>query len=341
MNDQQGNMPSRRRLAPLLLLSLAAHVAAGLIAGVVIVVRRLSPPSTTVPIVKSVSIPKTEDLNEAASQGTEGSSASATIQREAISMAIQDLAFSIASVPGPQTERHRSMSENLVQSSLGPSGVGIGLGVNVVGDGGGGKAEKSVPSFMGIKAPGERIVLMFDISKTVSTAAAKAGMSMERIRDETRKLIDSLGVNTRFNLVQFARNYVFFRAKLAPASRSNRDAAHLWLTRFFGTHGTLPSGIPSTVSGSPGFLVALSEVFKLEPDSIIIISDGDMQRGTTANATIPMKEIENTIAQLQSGRATGARIHFIGVGAKKTAADGLKQILARYGFGGVYTELKN
>lgn len=341
MNHHQIDTSSRRRLAPLLLLSLAAHVAAGLIAGIVIVVRRLSPPSASVPIVKSVSIPKTEDFDNVASQGNEGSRTSGTIQRETFSKAIQDLAFPIASVPEPQAQRHSSMAENLVQSLLGPSGVGIGLSVDGVGDGGGGKADKSVPTFMGIKAPGERIVLMFDISKTVSAAAAKAGMSMERIREETHKLIDSLGVNTRFNLVQFARNYVFFRAKLAPASRSNRDAAHLWLTRFFGTQGTLPSGIPSAVGGSPGFLVALSEVFKLEPDSIIIISDGDMQRGTTANATIPMKEIETTIAQLQSGRATGARIHFIGVGAKKAAADGLKQILARYGFGGVYTELKN
>ena len=335
------NMASRRRLAPLLLLSVAVHIAAALVAGVVIVVRRLSPPTRTEPIAKSVSIPKTEERNDAASEGNEGDGANAAIQREAISQAIQDIAFSIPSLPAPETQRHASMSASLVQSSLSPAGFGIGLSVTGVGEGGGGKSEKLVPSFLGIKAPGERIVLMFDISKTVSTAAAKAGMPMERIREETRGLVDSLGVNTRFNLVQFARNYVFFRPKLASASRSNRDAAHQWLTRFFGTQGTLPSGIPSTVSGSPGFLVALSEVFKLEPDSIIIISDGDMQRGTSANATIPIKEIENTIAQLQAARATAARIQFIGVGAKKTAADGLKQILARHGSGGTYTELKN
>ena len=334
-------MSSRRRLAPLLLLSVAAHLVAGLIAGLVIVVRRLSPPTPTVPIAKSVNIPKTEDRNEAASRGDEGGGTNARIQHEAISKAIQEIAFSIPSFPAPKVAEHVSMSAKLVQSSLGPAGAGIGFSVTGIGDGGGGKSEKSVPSFLGIKALGERIVLMFDISKTVCTAAAKAGMPMERIREETRGFINSLGADTRFNLVQFARNYVFFRPKLAAASRTNREAAQDWLTRFFGTQGTLPSGIPSTISGSPGFLVALTEVFKLEPDSIIIISDGDMQRGTSGNATIPMKEIENTIAQLQAGRATAARIQFIGVGAKKAAADGLKQILTHHGSGGTYTELKN
>jgi hypothetical protein len=88
-------------------------------------------------------------------------------------------------------------------------------------------------------------------------------------------------------------------------------------------------------------LAALSEVFKLEPDSIVIISDGDMQRGTSVNSTISIKEIESTIAQLQAGRTIGTRIQFIGVGVKKATADGLKQILARHGSGGTYTELRN
>lgn len=334
-------MAARRRLAPLLILSIAAHVAAGLVAGLVIVVRRLSPPTRTTVIATPVSIPSSEELNEAASRGSEGAGASAALQRAVISKAIENVAFSISSPPAPKAHGHASVSASLVQSSLGVAGMEIGLGFTGMGDGGGGKSEKSAPSFLGIKAPGERIVLMFDISKTVCAAASKAGVPMERIREETRSLIDNLGVNTRFNLVQFARNYVLFRPKLASASRANRDAAHQWLTRFFGTQGTLPSGIPSTVSGSPGFLAALSEVFKLEPDCVIIISDGDMQRGTAANATIPMKEIENAIAQLQASRATAAKIQFIGVGAKKTAADALKQILARHGSGGTYTELKN
>jgi hypothetical protein len=335
-------MAARSRFGPLLLLSIAIHIAAGLIAGVVIVVRRLSPGSASAPpIAKSVIIPRAEEHTEAASTSYEGSSVNGAIQSVAISKAIQDLAFSIPPAPASRTEGHASMSASLVQSSLGPAGLGIGLGLIGMGDGGGGKSEKSAPSFLGVKTPGERIVLMFDISKTVSTAAAKAGMPMERIREETRRLIESLGVNTRFNLVQFARNYVFFRPTLAAASRSNRDAAQQWLTRFFGTQGTLPSGIPSTVTGSPGFLAALSEVFKLEPDSIVIISDGDMQRGTSVNSTISIKEIESTIAQLQAGRTIGTRIQFIGVGVKKATADGLKQILARHGSGGTYTELRN
>ena len=233
------------------------------------------------------------------------------------------------------------MASNLVHSSLGGAGLATGLWSPGNGSGGGGKSEQGAATFLGVKAPGERIVLMFDISKTVSSAAARAGMPMERIRDETRRLVEGLGMNTRFNLVQFARNYVLFQPKLASASRRNKEDAHLWLTRFFGTQGTLPAGIPSTVTGSPGFLVALAEVFKLEPDSVIIISDGDMQRGSSVNSTIPLDEIEKVVAQLQSARGTAARIQFIGVGTKQATANRLRQILARYGGGGSYADLKN
>jgi hypothetical protein len=111
--------------------------------------------------------------------------------------------------------------------------------------------------------------------------------------------------------------------------------------RFFGTQGTLPVGIPSTVTGSPGFLVALAEVFKLDPDCVIVITDCDMQRGTSVHTTIPLEEIEKTIVQLQSKRPRAVRIQFIGVGAKEPAANRLKQILTRHGGGGGYAALRN
>jgi hypothetical protein len=336
---------SRRRVAPIFLFSIAVHIAAGLVAGVIVVVRRLAPVEKVQVAAKTISIPAPDRTAAAAASGNEGVGGAASPQREVAASAIRDLAFeNISSLKAPNESGSPTISSlvtGYLQSTGVGTGIGFGLGSSGSSVGGGGRAEQAAPTFLGVKAPGERIVLMFDISKTVSNAAAKAGMPMERIREETVRLVENLSGNARFNLVQFARNYALFQPRLAAASRTNKDAACQWLNRFFGTQGTLPSGIPSTVTGSPGFLVALSEVFKLDPDCVIVISDCDMQRGTAVNASIPLEEIEKAIAELQSKRPTAARIQFIGVGAKEATANRLRQILTRHGGGGSYTALKN
>lgn len=335
----------RRRVAPIFLFSIAIHIVAGLVAGVIVVVRRLVPVEKIQVAAKTVSIPAPDRPTAAAASGNEGVGGGASLQREIAANAIRDLAFENISSLKAATESGSPAISALVtgylQSTGAGTGIGFGVGSSGSGVGGGGRAEQAAPTFLGVKAPGERIVLMFDISKTVSNAAAKAGMPMERILEETIRLVENLGANARFNIVQFARNYALFQPRLVACSRTNKDAACQWLNRFFGTQGTLPSGIPSTVAGSPGFLVALSEVFKLDPDCVLVITDCDMQRGTSVNARIPLDEIEKTIADLQSKRATAARIHFIGVGTKEATSNRLRQILARHGGGGGYTALKN
>jgi hypothetical protein len=336
---------TRRRIAPIFLFSIAIHIAAGLVAGVIVVVRRLVPVEKFQVAAKTVSIPAPDRTAAAAASGNEGVGGSGSPQCEVAASAIRDLALENISPRKAATQSVTPTTSSLVtgylQSTGVATGIEFGLGSSGSSVGGGGKAEQAPASFLGVKAPGERIVLMFDISKTVSNAAAKAGMPMERIREETIRLVDNLDVNARFNIVQFARNYVLFQPRLVASSRSNKDAARQWLNRFFGTQGTLPPGIPSTVTGSPGFLVALSEVFKLDPDCVIVITDCDMQRGTSVNARIPLEEVEKAIADLQSKRPRAARIQFIGVGAKDAAANRLRQILACHGGGGSYTALKN
>ena len=336
---------SRRRVAPIFLFSIAIHIVAGLVAGVIVVVRRLVPVEKVQVAAKAVSLPAPDRPTAAAASCNEGLGGGASLQREVAAIAIRDLALKNISPPKAATESGSPTISSLVTGYLQSTGVGTGIGLGVGssggGAGGGGRAEQAAPTFLGVKAPGERIVLMFDVSKTVSNAAAKAGMPMERIREETIRLVENLGVNARFNIVQFARNYALFQPRLVACSRTNKDAASQWLNRFFGTQGTLPSGIPSTVTGSPGFLVALSEVFRLDPDCVIVITDCDMQRGTSVNARIPLEEVEKAIADLQSKRATAARIQFIGVGTKEATANRLRQILARHGGGGSYTSLKD
>jgi len=336
---------SGRRVAPILLLSIAVHIAAGLVAGVIVVVRKFAPAQKVETTARTISIPAPDRTVAAAASGNEGIGGGSAPQRQLATSVIRDLTFKSVASLDVGHESGRSTASSLVNGYLhstgSDTGIGLGFGSSGGGVGGGGKAVRTAPTFLGIQAPGERIVLMFDVSKTVSNAAAKAGMPMERIREETIQLVENLGMNARFNIVQFARNYALFQPRLAAASRTNKDAACHWLNRFFGTQGALPAGVPATVTGSPGFLVALSEVFNLEPDCVIVITDCDMQRGTSVNSTIPLDELEKAIADLQSKRATTARLEFIGVGAKESTATRLKQILARHGGGGSYTTPKN
>jgi hypothetical protein len=182
--------------------------------------------------------------------------------------------------------------------------------------------------------------MMYDISKTVFSAAAKAGVPFETIRDETAKFIDGLGVNVRFGMVEFARNYAFFKPELLPASDPNRAAAREWLMQHFGIDGSFPRGVPGTVTGSPGFLVALEAVFKQQPDVIFVLSDGDMQYGSDRGTTITSDEIGEALQRLQATLAQPAKIHFIGVGVKPEIERELRRVIARHGGGGKYSELK-
>jgi hypothetical protein len=193
-------------------------------------------------------------------------------------------------------------------------------------------------SFLGIQTNAKRVVLMFDISRTVTNAAARAGMPMERIREETGRLISELGVNTRFGIVEFARNFAFFHPDLVASTPSNQKAALDWLSKYFATEGSLPHGIPNATSGSPGFLVALEAVFRLQPDTIFIISDGSMQRGKGISATIPLSELEQTLARLQAAQASRAKLFFIGVGVPTETETPLKRLL--HANGGTFTSLK-
>jgi hypothetical protein len=180
---------------------------------------------------------------------------------------------------------------------------------------------------------------MFDISKTVAHAAAQTGVPMETIRNETSKLLDSLGAQTRFGLVQFARNYAFFQTDLVPASAQNRATAQQWLRQHFATNGFFPSGVPNTVTGSPGFLAALGAAFQLKPDALFILSDFDLQQGPSRGTQITIDQIGTHLRDLQTSLPHPAKIHCLGIGVRPETERQLRKILASHGGGGRFSPL--
>ena len=330
--------PRRGLIVGVVAASVGVHVAAALVAGVWVVARHFSRQETAAePVaIPSVKLPPPE-LERAINPSAAMSSAAANA---AITQKIQSLRPGTITLPNlpkiPVSAVATNMNALPATSLLGALGP---AGATPTGDGFGGGSGTGV-SFLGVQTNARRVVLMYDVSATVAKAAARIGMPMERIRDETNMLINNLGVNTRFTLLEFARNYAFFSSELVPATKTNREAAHRWLHTYFAVNGSFPPGTPGIVTGSPGFLVALESVFQLRPDCVFIISDGSMQRGSRGNDTISTGEIESRLTQLQATLTKPADVFFVGVGVTQETERSLRKTLQLSGGRGGYTPLR-
>lgn len=174
--------------------------------------------------------------------------------------------------------------------------------------------EFSSISFFGIEDRAERVVILFDISTSVKNKVERAGLSMERIREETVNLIRELNANTLFGLIQHARNYSPFRDYLVAATVENKEAALAWLENEFRTDGM---SAPGWRRGNPnGIQSVLEAAFSLDPapDLLILVSDGDYYRTPPGGGSerVPWREIDADLRRLQEGLPEPARLHFVG-----------------------------
>ena len=329
----------RRVIVSVITISVAIHVVAGIIAGIVIVARYLTPPPAELKAVKTVQLAAQEREHKMNMASFDGAAPKPSFNDKIQS--IRPTAFALPDLPKVPLDQMLPLDPSAIVSDqvaslTGPSGLGSGTGTGVGGMGGTGTGI----SFLGVSTTAKRILLMYDISVTVANAAERAGIPMTRVRDETARLIDGLGVNTRFGMVEYARNYAFFRDELLPATDPNRTAAREWLNQYFATAGTMPRGVPKMVTGSPGFLVALEASFKMQPDSIFVISDFDMQSGSGSTVQITPEAIEAALDRLQKTLAQPAKVFFLGVGIKPETERGIRRAIARHGGGGKYSDLK-
>ncbi len=199
-----------------------------------------------------------------------------------------------------------------VSSLVGTAGLGLGSGSGLSGGGGPGKGMSNF-SFLGMKAEGRRILLLFDVSGSVMNKAVASGMELSHIKDETIKLIDSLGPGAEFGLIQFVRNYKPFSEKLMPATPANREAAREWVEKEWSESGQMARGQKGVLSPEPnGLPCVLDAAFAMNPDVIFLISDGQFEQTYLQDRRIPNEELEEQIKELQKGRAERVPIQFLG-----------------------------
>lgn len=334
--DPQEAAKQRRRkiIISVIAASIAVHFIAAILGGIWIVARYLLPTPATFEVKKEIRIAAEERQHRMNMDQFDALQPKPTFQ-DKMSTA-RPAEFSLPDLPSMPLDALASIDpSDIVSDQLDSLAAAAGDGAGVAA---GGRRGESI-SFLGVTSTGTRVVLLFDISKTVNNSAARAGLPMETIRDKVVELIDALGINTTFGLAQFARNYAFFDDQLVPASDPNKERAREWLGQYFSTGGSLSPSTPNYVSGGAGFLVVLEKAFQLKPDLVYVLSDGGFYRGSGYNK-IPYEEISRKLRELQETLAEPAKVNFIGVGMDPANRREIRSIIRSRGGGGTFRELE-
>jgi len=332
--QEAARLRRRKVIVSVIVASIAVHFIGAILAGIWIVASYLLPTPATFEVKKEIRIAAEERQHRMNMDEFDALKPKPTFQ-DKMSTA-RPTEFSLPDLPAMPIDALSAINpSDIVSDQLDSLSAAAGDGS---GSGTGGGRGGSI-SFLGVTSTGTRVVLLFDISKTVNDAAERAGLPMEQVRDKLIELIDSLSINTTFGIGQFARNYAFFDKELLPASDSNRAKARAWINEWFTTTGSMNNGTPGLVRGSPGFLVVLEEAFKLKPDLIYILSDGTFYEGSGYNK-VSYDEMNKKLRQWQEQLPEPASINFIGVGMKPDSRKNMRSIIRSRGGQGKFRELE-
>lgn len=284
----------RSLVTTVILVSVGVHVVAGIIAGAVIVARYFAEPPAEFKLTKDVRLPAQErehKMNMAAFDGM-APKPSFTDKMQSLRPA----AFSLPDLPKVPMEQvvqldTAALVSDQVSSLVGTAGLGGG---GTAAGGMGGTSEGF--SFFGVQSKGRRILMLFDVSSSVVNKAGKAGVPLSKIKEETLELIEGLGANARFGIIQFTQNFQPFQSELVAATAGNKELAVKWVKDEWVETGMMSSRKKSVVSNDRGFAGVLEFALKLEPDVIFVISDGSFQwREGGGNTNIPEKDLRDAL----------------------------------------------
>ena len=333
-----GAQSGRRRLVvTIILISIGIHAAAAIVAGIVVVARYFAEAPAEFKTTKDVRIPakkREAKMNMA--------SLDAIAPKPTFSDKMQSsrpTAFSLPDIPNLPLDQMLPLdpSQLISDQMASLSNVeAMGSGSGAASAGAGGFGDKGM-SFLGIQSSGQQILLLFDVSSSVTHKAAKAGVPLEKIQQETINLIRKLPITSKFGIIQFTQNYKPFSKELLPATDNNRTAALNWVQTEWVTKGSM-SESSKVISNSQGLIGVLDLATEMKPDVIFIISDGSFQwKAGGGSGTIPWTVVKKRIAEnlCKSGEC---KVNFIAFEAKSDDTKEMRGISQRSG--GKMIELK-
>ena len=333
-----GAQSGRRRLVvTIILISIGIHAAAAIVAGIVVVARYFAEAPAEFKTTKDVRIPakkREAKMNMA--------SLDAIAPKPTFSDKMQSsrpTAFSLPDIPNLPLDQMLPLdpSQLISDQMASLSNVeAMGSGSGAASAGAGGFGDKGM-SFLGIQSSGQRILLLFDVSSSVTHKAAKAGVPLEKIQQETINLIRKLPITSKFGIIQFTQNYKPFSKELLPATDNNRTAALNWVQTEWVTKGSM-SESSKVISNSQGLIGVLDLAAEMKPDVIFIISDGSFQwKAGGGSGTIPWTVVKKRIAE-NLCKSGDCKVNFIAFEAKSDDTKEMRGISQRSG--GKMIELK-
>ena len=335
----EGATAKKRRwamLGSILIGVIILHIAAGVVAGLFVVAKYMFPPPANFVVQRDIRLPAKKREHKMNMAALDAIAPKPTFNDKLQST--RPTAFSLPAIPDLPLDQMLPLDPSQIiadqVSSLSTSeAMGAGAGSAAAGSGGFGKGM----SFLGVQSTGQRILLLFDVSSSVTNKAEAAGMPLEKIQEETLNLIAKLPITARFGIIQFTQNYMAFNKELLPATDSNRAAATRWVNDEWITTGSMSAS--SKVTSNPkGFIGVLELAIQMRPDVVYVISDGSFQWKPEGKiATIPWNEIKKLAdGPLQDGQK--CVVNFIAFQPKEDDIKELKRISGRSG--GKTVELK-
>jgi hypothetical protein len=333
---------ARKSIAGAVVGSIIAHLVIALLAGVWVVAKyyQSEPPKFVAPPLPKVKVPpqtRQHRMNLAAHAGL---AAKPTFKARLVSL--RPTPFSLPEAPKVSIDNMLTPDPSAIASSMvtglaGAGGTGAGSGFGLGGSGG--KGLGTGINFMGIKTSGQRIVLLFDVSGSVVNKANASSMPLMKIKEETEAMIGKLPADSRFNLIQFVRNYKMFQSELVPATQPNRDLAKSWIELEWNESGSMPRSGKGVISPSPnGLPPILRAAYAMKPDLIFVISDGSFERGIETSEKVPQQEFEELFKELSAASPIKVPVHFVGFQMRPDDKDFWEKITRRQG--GELKELK-
>ncbi len=325
---------SKTAVSTALLGSIVLHGVIAVVAGIWVVASYIQqePPQFVAPPAPKIKIPpqtRQHRMNLAAHTGL---ASKPTFQHRLVSL--RPTAFALPEAPKISMDNllvpdPSQMATSLVTGLAGAAGTGAGAGFGL--GGAGGKGLGSGLNFMGIQSQGEKVLLLFDVSRSVVNKAEASGVPLAKIREETNLLLSKLPANARFGLIQFVRNYKPFKSELIAATNPNREEAKRWMESQWSESGQMPRGGAGVISPDPnGFSEVLRAGFAMQPEVIFVISDGSFEQGVETSRKIPEDEFESLLKDLQGSLQKKVAIHFIGFQMKEEDQAFWSKIVRRY-----------
>lgn len=184
----------------------------------------------------------------------------------------------------------------------------------------GGTGSGAPVTFFGIRDVSTSVVIMIDVSNSMFSRTGDAEgsklvklgaeQSFQAVRDEAIKLVRSFSASTQFGIVRWSGGAYSWKPELVPATDANKAAAiaHIESEVDFNKAKKKPDR-----PGGTRHDYALEEAFKLKPETIYMITDGNAtgQSPSDPSKKIDADDIYRVVDEGQKTLSRKARVHAI------------------------------